>query len=743
MARLNEAPPPAESVDQLKRRFIRQNRELAKNNSAQSVRIRALETEQARLLAENLSLREQIIQLQTELEHNKDHNAVQQITSVKDKLESKLLEIGGLVAELNSIHKPSSKARLSEAAPSRATEHFEWRRAMKEQAGEQDDDEILPTIREDKYFPRRTLEYVDTTHPCEGTVLIGSSTEELRAVLTDAAEESPDLGPPPVAHFTDEDPIKFDPKPAIEDENDDMEVDQKDEEPLPATLSVNLETRKKRRDSSKLDLRKMSVFQSPGEDDTARASESEDSQPSKMGKKRKLSATAEDTNGEAGEKDYRDDFRFSRRSGDRDNRQPLETSHKQNTKLDPTMAAERKALGDKTNTSPKKVQKSDSKSDPKSGIKKLEFPKETARNRVRERKSRSSMVKIAPAETNGIVETVDVEIEEPEQPGLPPKTPAGLDLFSPASTEPSAARQESRDTPPPGDLGSSNSDATAGGRPSRRARSQVNYAEPSLVSKMRRPDKKLADAVVDSRRSLDPQPDQSHSGPNSSNAMRTVVIKKERTDDQNSAWKSLPASSEQHEPHSPLSNKTAAAQLASESQTKEPESNDPRQADEKPTKSATAVKDLLASSTNGASRRRTTAKSSSNDSVAAAERKDRPDLAIFDFNVTDPSPADDSDAPSTNGTNAEQIMKSSRALAAKTAAASSRRHSSIISTKDRESSSGGPAPSKTVSFSDESGRSKATRDLRQAKSSSTAGSAATAPEGRSERSSARRRSMML
>ncbi|GME65378.1 Shugoshin [Neofusicoccum parvum] len=466
MARLNEAPPPAESVDQLKRRFIRQNRELAKNNSAQSVRIRALETEQARLLAENLSLREQIIQLQTELEHNKGHNAVRQITSVKDKLESKLLEIGGLVAELNSIHKPSSKARLSEAAPSRATEHFEWRRAMKEQAGEQDDDEILPTIREDKYFPRRTLD-----------------TEELRAVLTDAAEESPDLGPPPVAHFTDEDPIKFDPKPAIEDENDDMEVDQKDEEPLPATLSVNLETRKKRRDSSKLDLRKMSVFQSPGEDDTARASESEDSQPSKMGKKRKLSATAEDTNGEAGEKDYRDDFRFSRRSGDRDNRQPLETSHKQNTKLDPTMAAERKALGDKTNTSPKKVQKSDSKSDPKSGIKKLEFPKETARNRVRERKSRSSMVKIAPAETNGIVETVDVEIEEPEQPEqpeLPPKTPAGLDLFSPASTEPSAARQESRDTPPPGDLGSSNSDATAGGRPSRRARSQVNYAEPSL-----------------------------------------------------------------------------------------------------------------------------------------------------------------------------------------------------------------------------------------------------------------------
>lgn len=258
------------------------------------------------------------------------------------------MEIGSLVAELNSIQKPSYKTRPSDAGPSKAVEHFEWRRAMKEQAGEQDDDEALPTIREDKYFPRRTLEYVDTTLYRRSTQLMVGSADELRAVLATTTDDSPDLGPPPVAHFPDEDPIKFDPKPAAEEANDDMDVDQKEDEPLPANISVNLETRRKRRDSSKLDLRKMSVFQSPDEEDAAMRGDFEESQPSKMGRKRKLSATAEETNGDANEKDYRDDFRFSRRGGDRENRQPLETSYKQNAKLDMLLNTERKALGDST-----------------------------------------------------------------------------------------------------------------------------------------------------------------------------------------------------------------------------------------------------------------------------------------------------------------------------------------------------------------------------------------------------------
>ena len=79
---------------------------------------------------------------------------------------------------------------------------------------------------------------------------------------------------------------------------------------------------------------------------------------------------------------------------------------------------------------------------------------------------------------------------EPE-PALPPKTPALAlqDILSAPSTQSSTQHPPTgRDTPPPS-LGDSNA------RPGRRARTQVNYAEPSLTAKMRRPGKELLDAV--------------------------------------------------------------------------------------------------------------------------------------------------------------------------------------------------------------------------------------------------------
>jgi hypothetical protein len=73
---------------------------------------------------------------------------------------------------------------------------------------------------------------------------------------------------------------------------------------------------------------------------------------------------------------------------------------------------------------------------------------------------------------------------------VPPKTPANMDLFSPTSSAPSTAAP--RDTPEPG---ITISEANGLSRPGRRARAQVNYAEPSLNSKMRRPGKEMVDAV--------------------------------------------------------------------------------------------------------------------------------------------------------------------------------------------------------------------------------------------------------
>lgn len=75
---------------------------------------------------------------------------------------------------------------------------------------------------------------------------------------------------------------------------------------------------------------------------------------------------------------------------------------------------------------------------------------------------------------------------------LQPKTPAALDLFSPPS-QVSTDRPQGKDTPPPSDLTATGT--AQAGRGSRRARAVVNYAEPNLISKMRRPTKELADAV--------------------------------------------------------------------------------------------------------------------------------------------------------------------------------------------------------------------------------------------------------
>ncbi|KAK9480671.1 hypothetical protein V1514DRAFT_275889 [Lipomyces japonicus] len=63
MARLAEQVP-AETVDSVKRRFMRQNRELAKVNSSHSARIGNLEAKITSLLAENLELRQQVIALE-------------------------------------------------------------------------------------------------------------------------------------------------------------------------------------------------------------------------------------------------------------------------------------------------------------------------------------------------------------------------------------------------------------------------------------------------------------------------------------------------------------------------------------------------------------------------------------------------------------------------------------------------------------------------------------------------------
>ncbi|KAL4759556.1 shugoshin family protein [Aspergillus foveolatus] len=162
MARLNESTASSEPIEILKRRFVRQNREIARVNSIQSLRIRSLESEVSHLLSENVSLREQIITLTQELERFEAARTLHDgVYDVKARLDSKLVELGNLITELGSLPRRYSRAVRENGEPAPA------RQSRESGPKEVDDtdpepnlgflDGRLPVIMEDKFYPRRTL----------------------------------------------------------------------------------------------------------------------------------------------------------------------------------------------------------------------------------------------------------------------------------------------------------------------------------------------------------------------------------------------------------------------------------------------------------------------------------------------------------------------------------------------------------------------------------------------------------
>ncbi|KAI6873080.1 hypothetical protein KC334_g18657 [Hortaea werneckii] len=199
----------------------------------------------------------------------------------------------------------------------------------------------------------------------------------------------------------------------------------------------------------------------------------------------------------------------------------------------------------------------------------------SARGQSRNRRG-SNIPQPSPShDDTNILPTVEIpppSADAPTEP--PPKTPAApTDIFSPTPSEPSA-RQPSQPepragTPPPSDLSTLSTTSAEGagpaggsGRPSRRARSAVNYAEPSLVAKMRRPGRGMVDAVtglqgtrrkssnasgltVTGERKV-PAEEQQRKGRKIEEKEEVgdgeVFIKPEPTEDDEEAWKGLPCS---------------------------------------------------------------------------------------------------------------------------------------------------------------------------------------------------------
>lgn len=171
----------------VKRKYKRQNRDIASVNTSQAVRIRSLENETSKLLAENLELREENLRLRSEIENGKARRVADRVNVVKSQLEERLLEIGALISGLGeespprkrSPHLPRQLGGLrSTSHHPRSLEEKKWENLAplnedgtspghkmpprKNLTSLNEDinspDGKLPPILENKYYPRRTLE---------------------------------------------------------------------------------------------------------------------------------------------------------------------------------------------------------------------------------------------------------------------------------------------------------------------------------------------------------------------------------------------------------------------------------------------------------------------------------------------------------------------------------------------------------------------------------------------------------
>ncbi|MCJ1308414.1 hypothetical protein MMC25_002067 [Agyrium rufum] len=509
MARLNEAPaPPAESVDSLKRRFIRQNREITRANSAQSIRIRGLECETSRLLTENLSLREQVIRLSKHLEvYSARRSSAEKLDQIKAQLEAKLAEVGALVHDLGGIHRSkrtstaSRKSVVPHLSPKRSPITKDWRRAIELEEIAAIQEGRLPLIREDKSYPRKTLERDNFL----------SLTADLANVT-----DSPELGPPPIAHLDV----------PVSDKDDGNRSSVLEQESDLGFASIpglgNLETRRRRREST---------FSKDKTDDE-NVVHAPESQPAigtpapvnhlKAGAKRKFSARELDETSPPQVAVLKDNFQFRRNDITSVSVDPVKVSEPQDTKFIPLEYATilsgdkpsqdlevitkpvplRQALGEKSaNKSPAKSKRSISSntSDPKkdSSDEKpsrddprnlpITHPKNPSRKVTTRKPQDLSMQEL---ELHPIQINVPLELETPLHPITTILSPETIMSDQTDSTD---VRPSSRDTPPPSDLDVAS--AAAAGRGSRRARPSVSYVEPNLRDKMRRPSKQLVDAV--------------------------------------------------------------------------------------------------------------------------------------------------------------------------------------------------------------------------------------------------------
>lgn len=392
------------------------------------------------------------------------------------------------------------------------------------------------------------------------------SRQDELAALKESADttDSPELEPPPVSQFIDEDPVKIDfPAKTLK-----AEIEVPPKSPSSTTFSTAmLEQRRKRRESVGItDIRRLSGDEAMIHEITPDSL--------KVGAKRKVSVR-DDAERLSHSQISPDDFKYTRKTIEeapaskrvevtekaqfpREIATAKTTSRegsRERPKLATTQSNVRKALAPKpsnedVSNSPRKKGKPSGPVLDEVSMAKKELSKsapliERPKSRVRKTENIPSKSVQLP-----VISKIDVLLDpacEPENlPDPEPETPAAQDIISPIFSEPSA-RPSTRDTPPPADIG--HEGVTDHGRPGRRARASVSYAEPNLRDKMRRPTKELVDAVT-SKPTTYIKIEDGDCNSTVKSSSKSVYIKPEPTDDD--AWSST---AHVADPPSPLSGK--------------------------------------------------------------------------------------------------------------------------------------------------------------------------------------------
>lgn len=497
MARLNEPSVSPGGLESLKRKFIRQNRDIARVNSTQSLRIRDLENDNSSLLSENLSLREKILRLQSDQENKNIRKIGEKTLRLKAQLESKLLEISALVCDLGQEVQDIKISPTCDKFVTTFTTSSpgdSWKDVYLPDEEVLSPDGRLPPIMEDVNNQMRFSENHDLHNRLDSTEVLST--------------ESPEIESPPKSQFVDTDPVKIDlPIRVLDSEiQDSMAID-----PI---LSVTVEQRRKRKDSLGLNGARRSNHS------ISILERKESTGSLKKGAKRKINARNEEDSLAKEEiekevmskkvKEYPPTTPMSikpkmeeiQMANENQNHNQKENGGKYSREpslslqllpQDKENSSERIPLAPKNNNASPRKKSPSMKVDKNKLIVNMNHKILESKGRTR-----SKVVQIDKmSESRKSIGENTENLNEPDSRSKLQDMKSSTKCSSPSTSTPSNVQVNTpsnllsvSDNDPP------QSDSV---RPSRRVRGSVSYAEPNLRQKMRRPTKELADAVVRDR----------------------------------------------------------------------------------------------------------------------------------------------------------------------------------------------------------------------------------------------------